>query len=267
MKLRLSLFSLLFTALLSTGLWAQMPKNVKRSNDTTLNRHMLFESNLGDSIVHMNGYSVIFNYRYRLPNYVFNQLTVDQLVSDESRPPVKRSNSFYPYQLPNGSSSATNSDYSKTGYDRGHMVPAGDFVWNRELKDETFYHININPQKPGLNRGIWANLEARIRDRVMRDREDAHVVTGVIFSPECREKIGTRGMCVPVSFFKLVYFPKSNRMYAFLFDNTVDSFQGDIRDFQISVDLIEQITGEDFFDLLDVGLQAKLESVILRFDD
>lgn len=268
MRLRRYFHSVLFFTFLFSQLgFAQTLKIGEGNKDTVGRKHLAFESNKGDSILYFKGYSVIFSYSYNLPRYVFNLLTVDQIVSDETRPPVKRSSSFYPYTLPNGTLSATNADYSKSGYDRGHMVPAGDFVWNKELKDETFHYVNINPQIPTLNRGIWANLENRIRDKVLKLSEDAYVVTGVVFNPEYREQIGPNGMCVPVSFFKIVYFEKRKQMFAFMFDNTIERFVGDITDFQVTVDFIEQITGEDFFDLLDDVIEAKMESVILKFNE
>ena len=230
-------------------------------------KHLAFESNKSDSILYYQGYTVIFIYKYNLPRFVFEFLTVDQLTLDSTRTTAKRSSSFYPTTLPNGKLSATNRDYLKSGYDRGHMVPAGDFVWNKELKDETFFYTNINPQTPALNRGIWANLENRIRDNVIKHSENAYVVTGAIFNPACLDRIGPDSLCVPVSYFKIVYFEKRKTMFAFLFSNTLDRFEGDIKDFQVSVDFIEQITGEDFFDLLDDQIENKMESTIINFND
>lgn len=241
---------------------------IEDNNLDTLNRkHLAFESNFGDSILYFKGYSVIFSYTYNLPRYVFNLLTVDQLTTNESRPSVKRSSSFYPFILPNGNLSATNIDYSKSGYDRGHMVPAGDFAWNKELKDETFYYVNINPQTPTLNRGIWANLENMLRVKVLQLAEDAYVITGAVFSSEYIAQIGPNGLCVPLAFFKIIYFEKQEKMFAFMFDNNIESYEGDITDFQVTVDSIEKITEENFFDLLDDIIEERLESTILKFNE
>lgn len=235
--------------------------------DTSRNVHLAFESNRGDSILYYQGYAVIYSYTYNLPRYVFHSLTVDQLTLDSTRIKVKRSNSFRPATLPNGTLSAKNSDYYKSGYDRGHMVPAGDFVWNKELKDETFYYTNINPQKAVLNRGIWMNLENNIRRKVLEYSENAYVVTGAIFNSKCEERVGPDSLCVPDAYFKILYFESKKSMFAFLFDHTVNQYLGEITDFQVTVDEIEKITGEDFFDLLDDDLEAILESVILKFND
>jgi endonuclease G, mitochondrial len=268
MILRRFSISIIFCSFcLINSVFSQNLKIAEGQKDTLRRIHLAFESNKGDSILYYKGYSVIFSYTYDLPRYTFNLLTVDQLTTNSTRLQAKRSSSFFPTSLPNGTLSATDADYSKSGYDRGHMVPAGDFVWNKELKDETFFYTNVNPQIPVLNRGIWANLENRIRDKVLKYSENAYVVTGVVFNSSYTERIGINGLHVPVAFFKIVYFDKRKTMFSFMFDNTVDQYVGDITDYQVTVDFIEQITGEDFFDLLEDDVESKLESVILNFDD
>ena len=143
------------------------------------------------------------------------------------------------------------------------MVPAGDFLWNKKLKDETFLYTNINPQTAVLNRGIWANLENRIRSKVVKNAEDAYIVTGAVFNSACENKIGPNELCVPVAFFKIVYFERRNSMFAFLFDNTVDNYEGNIAEFQVSVNFIEQITREDFFDLM-IEKKYNTNNIILK---
>lgn len=268
MKLRLFLLSVIVCAIcFATTGFSQSLIIGDGLKDAPNRKHVAFESNKSDSILYYQGYTVIFSYTYNLPRFIFELLTVDQLTLDSTRTTAKRSSSFFTTTLPNGKLSATNADYSKSGYDRGHMVPAGDFVWNKELKDETFLYTNINPQTPALNRGIWANLENRIRDNVVKHSENAYVVTGAIFNPACLDKIGPDSLCVPVSYFKIAYFEARKIMFAFLFDNTVDRYEGEITDFQVSVDFIEQITGEDFFDLLDDETEGKMESVVIKFND
>lgn len=268
MKLRQLLLSLFFLVFGLLNLGYSQNLTIGNGNDRYLNRkHLAFESNKGDSLIYLKGYSVIFSYKYNLPRYVFNLLSVDQIKLNANRSPVKRSSSFYTFKLPNGSQSATNIDFAKSGYDRGHMVPAGDFVWDKELKDETFYYVNINPQIPTFNRGIWAKLENNIRNKVLEYNEDAYVITGVIFNTNYKERIGPNNLCVPVSFFKILYFKGKGQMFAFMFDNTIEKYEGEINEFQVSVDIIEDITKEDFFDLLNDEIEAKIESIIVPFNE
>jgi endonuclease G len=71
-----------------------------------------------------------------------------------------------------------NGQYRRSGYDRGHMAPAGDFanstMENREdendengrrsAMDDTFALTNVSPQVPRFNRTIWLRLEEFVRE-------------------------------------------------------------------------------------------------------
>ena len=59
--------------------------------------------------------------------------------------------------------SAKPSDYTKSGYDRGHLCPAGDMTLSVEAMSETFFMSNMSPQVPGFNRGIWKSVEDQVR--------------------------------------------------------------------------------------------------------
>lgn len=53
--------------------------------------------------------------------------------------------------------------YSRSGYDKGHMAPAADFAHTRKEMAVTFDYINALPQTPALNRGEWKRDESRVR--------------------------------------------------------------------------------------------------------
>ena len=59
--------------------------------------------------------------------------------------------------------SAELSDYKGSGYDRGHLAPAGDMKYSKESMIESFFMSNMSPQNPSFNRGIWRKLEEAIR--------------------------------------------------------------------------------------------------------
>lgn len=63
---------------------------------------------------------------------------------------------------------ANTNDYTNTHYDRGHLKPAADASYDKDLMKETFYMTNVAPQAPNLNRIIWAKLEKSIRNLVKR---------------------------------------------------------------------------------------------------
>ena len=63
------------------------------------------------------------------------------------------------------------------GYDRGHLVPAGDMP-DLPSQLESFNFENTIPQLSSTNRGKWADLEADIRRRLTDDANGAYILTG-----------------------------------------------------------------------------------------
>ena len=104
-------------------------------------------------------------------------------------------------QIPSGAN-ARLEDYRGSGYDKGHLAPAGDYRANQALMNQTFLLSNAVPQNPDHNRGIWANLEASIREMTAR-RGDLYVITGPVYTNPRRSKIG-RGVSVPDALYKVV---------------------------------------------------------------
>lgn len=88
---------------------------------------------------------------------------------------IDRSNNFkidqrVPYVKP--------SDYNNSGYDRGHMAPAGNAV-DEVSMSESFYMTNMTPQAPKLNRGAWNQFETYVRKTWT---DTYHVITGAVYS-------------------------------------------------------------------------------------
>jgi len=54
-------------------------------------------------------------------------------------------------------------DYTRSGYDRGHMAPNGDFNDSYEHAVMTFFIANIWPQTPLVNRVEWLKTENETR--------------------------------------------------------------------------------------------------------
>lgn len=66
-------------------------------------------------------------------------------------------------RLPAGFRRVGYSDYSGSGYDRGHLVPSADRFANPQLNEETFMMTNIVPKTAALNQGPWEKLERHAR--------------------------------------------------------------------------------------------------------
>lgn len=180
---------------------------------------------------------------------------------------AKRTNDFRPDPQIEGGS-ATLADYKKSGYDRGHLTPAGDMVFSREAMSETFYMSNMCPQAAAFNRGIWKDLEDQVREWV-RFYGAAYVVSGPVLSKPASEYpfIGQSKVAVPEFFYKAILVPiyedgldacADVMAIAFVIPNK--ACEGDFWRYAKSVDEAEEITGLDFFPLLEDDVENRVEA-------
>ena len=203
-----------------------------------------------DSIVHHNAYSLSFNSKYLNANWVAYLLT-----REETNSLFERSN-FIEDPLIEGTN--LSKDYYKSGYDRGHLAPAGDMAFSKIAMDESFYYSNMSPQVPSFNRGIWKKLETQVRNWAI-EYDSLYVVTGPVFTPSMK-LIGPDKVSVPNFYYKVILdnHKGKEKMIGFLMENIGSNSELDI--FVLPVDNIEEITGIDFFPLLSDELEIKLES-------
>jgi endonuclease G len=113
--------------------------------------------------------------------------------------------------------SPTPADYTNSGYDRGHMVPAANADDPKEMSD-TFFMTNMTPQLPSVNRVAWKNLEERIRSVPFK-----WVVTGAHYSATPKV-IGKNKVPVPDFLYKVAFFESGN-VAVYIVDNLVPKSQ------------------------------------------
>lgn len=209
-----------------------------------------------EQIVRHEGYTVSFNPAYKIANWVAYELTVDEVKIKRA----ERHNAFYIDPDIIGGTADTE-DYIRSGYDRGHLAPAGDMRWSSNAMKESFYLSNIVPQKPQLNRGLWKKLEEQIREWAMTDSA-LLIVTGPLIRKGMK-CIGKNRVAVPDTFYKVIASPyvESPRGIAFLFAN-MDYKNTSLEELAIPVDSVEKITGIDFFYTLQDELENKLENEV-----
>lgn len=208
-------------------------------------------SKLNKEIVHHKAFILNYREEYEQASWVLHRLKKEATDGHEAR-----SNEFIEDVLVKTGSALT-SDYSRSGFDRGHLCPAADFKHDKELQDETFYMSNISPQTPDFNRGIWSNLEDKIRHWV-KTRNELIIITGPILEDGLKT-IGKKNMiAVPNQFYKIIYDPDEEIAIAFLIPNhgSIKS----IKSFSVSINSIEALTGIDFFAKLSDDLEQKIES-------
>ncbi|MEP6803700.1 MAG: DNA/RNA non-specific endonuclease [Flavobacterium sp.] len=136
-------------------------------------------------------------------------------------------------------------NYKKSGYDKGHLCPAGDMEFDKEAYNDTFYTSNISPQNHDFNSGIWNRLEQKTRYWASK-YNDVYVVTGGILK-DSDKTIGTEKVSVPKYFYKIILAKtgKGHKAIAFLVPNN-DSDKS-LYDFLVPIETLEKLTGIDFF--------------------
>ena len=234
---------------------AQTSESPKTSQDFTKIKDFYFPAvGSNDQIVRHSRYTLRYREQYEQADWVTYRLTRDEAESYLSRD----GNKFMADPLVK-TGSATANDYTRSGYDRGHLAPAGDFNLSVQEKQESFYMSNISPQMPYFNRGIWNDLEQKFRAWAQRD-EELYVVTGPVLK-EGLETIGKYNeIAVPEQYYKiaLCLTDKKPRLIGFLMRNEPSTES--LKTFVVSVDEIEKLTGIDFFARLPDALERQLES-------
>ena len=210
----------------------------------------------GRSVVSHSGYTFQYNESTEQADWVAYELTLDELNGT-----VERTNNFKPD--PNVSTgTATDEDYYKSGYDRGHLAPAADMTWSEQAMTESFYYSNMSPQYASFNRGIWRQLEGRTRkwaaafDRLL-------IVSGPLFLGNSTV-IGPNKVSIPSHYFKvlLVFNDSVKEGVAFILPNKKG--EADLFSYAVTIDSVEQATGIDFYAALPNREERKIESTLNR---
>lgn len=223
-----------------------------RTDDGTDLFAVVIPASTPEYIKDYTGFRVSFNPGHHQPNYVVWELTAGELDGSQAR----TSKFIYDDEMPG---CATTNDYKKSGYDRGHMAPAGDMKWSYQAMTDSHYMTNICPQSHDLNGGRWATLENKCREWARRDSAII-IIAGPVLSDRLDKRIGSTGVTVPDRFFKVLLSPYSNppRGIAFVMPNN-PPFDG-IEDYATTIDNVEAMTGFDFFSALPDDIETKVES-------
>lgn len=205
-----------------------------------------------EQIIRHTGYTVSYNEHWRLPNWVAYELT-----EEETRGTVGRTNRFLADPQIIGAAAET-SDYTHSGYDRGHMAPAADMKWSAQAMKESFYMSNICPQLHNLNAGDWKDLEEQVRTWVQR-YGSVYVACGPMVE-KSPKRIGVNKVAVPERFYKVVLRYGGKRQQAIGFVMEQKKGNRPLAAYAVSVDRVEAMTGIDFFPSLPDEVEAKIEA-------
>ncbi|QSX37170.1 DNA/RNA non-specific endonuclease [Shewanella sedimentimangrovi] len=200
-----------------------------------------------------DGYAVGYNYQNKVADWVAYHITAASVNAF-----FERSNSFTTdKELPEAYRSLS-SDYSSTGYDRGHLAPSGTMDFTEESMKQSFLMSNMSPQLPGFNRGGWKALEEKVREWA-NTYEELYVVSGPIW--DGNETYVGNGVYIPNAFYKVILDPYYNDAIAFIVPHRSVS-SSELPQFITTVDEVERLTQLDFFSQLPDSVEEAAESTL-----
>lgn len=225
-------------------------------------------SNATSDIVNENNYLMIkpqytlsYNRSKAEPNWVAWRLDTSWLGAADRQNDYRGDTS-----LPQGWYQVQPSDYSEPVYDRGHMCPSGDRTNTIPNNSATFLMTNFVPQLPANNQGPWNDFENYCRSLAQAGSE-VYIITGPVGN------IGTigNGVVVPQYTWKVVLVlpngtddlqrvTRSTRAFGIIVPNfppLVSSTPW--RNFRVTVDEVENVTGYNFFSNIPKNLQELIE--------
>lgn len=215
-------------------------------------RHLeIPKSKIPTALVSHAAYTLEYNETHEQACWVAYVLTKEKTVRV-----AERTNKFLSDPMVK-TGSADNGDYSKSGYDRGHLAPAADMGWSAKTMAESFYFSNMSPQVPAFNRGIWKRTEELVRTWAIA-YDSLYVVTGPVLNGNL-PSIGANHVSIPHYYYKVIldYHRPEVKAIGIIMPNAASSET--IKHFAVSVDSVEHITGIDFFPLLNDVEESKLE--------
>ena len=222
-----------------------------KSPKENTNEYFLPTSTTGQ-IVHHKNYSLSYSESHEQAEWVAYELKASHLSSTNHKRP------YFEIDKAVKTGAAHWRNYKQSGYDRGHLCPAGDRRFTKEAHDETFLTSNISPQEHQFNSGVWNRLEQKVRYWA-RKNDGVFVVTGGVLNNNLRT-IGSENVAVPNQFYKVIL-DRTNgktKVLAFLVDHKDSDLP--LYKFVVSVDKVESLTGIDFFPQLDDDIENQLEA-------
>lgn len=237
------------------------PSNATTDINNPLNYLMLKEQ-----------YALSYNRDRATPNWVSWHL------DSTWRGSASRQDDFRPdTTLPADWYRVSGSSYSGSGFDRGHHVPSADRTSTVPENSATFLMTNMMPQAPGNNQGPWERLESYSRT-VMDQGNELYIVMGGIGTGGTGDNgyattIDNGRVTVPAQTWKVIMVlpvgendvsrvTASMRTIAVLMPNNTNIRPDQWQRYLTTVDIIENLTGYNFFSNVDPAIQAQIESRI-----
>ena len=204
-----------------------------------------------EKVITHTGFQLVYSEAHEQAKWVCYQFT-----KAETNKMANRSDNFRE-DVKIKTNSATDNDYKGSGYDRGHLAPAGDMNWSVEAMSCSFYYSNMSPQTPSFNRGIWKKLEEQVRSWVAI-YDTLYVVTGPVLEADL-PFIGANQVSIPNFYYKVVLDAKKERKEAIGFVMPNKKSNLSIQNYVVTIDSVEKLTGIDFFYQLPSEIENQIE--------
>ncbi|MEI7455874.1 MAG: DNA/RNA non-specific endonuclease [Nitrosomonadales bacterium] len=179
------------------------------------------QANLQGRALCFDAFAVMHSGKSHTPVYVAERL--NNAVLQAARGNQRTNKFFADARLPRAERAELN-DYHGSGFDRGHMAPAGDMATEASMA-QSFSLANMVPQYSINNRKAWSSIEKATRKYAMRASGDIYVITGPVFDGT-PPTIGENRVWVPQHLFKLVYDPSTNKSWVNWLDNSDEAKVG-----------------------------------------
>lgn len=170
--------------------------------------------------------------------------------------------------LPSNFKKIKDSDYTNSGYDRGHLVRSEERTATDDDNKSTFIMTNVIPQTPDLNRGVWLKLENECERLCKKDNKELYVVAGGIYHTN-RTLNDAGKVVIPDSCFKIVVVldkgqtlanvNSTTKIIAVVMPNISGIRNAEYEAYLTSVDKIEASTGYDFLSEIEDSIEKTLE--------
>lgn len=216
-----------------------------------IHREYIPSTNQGE-LIHHDFYSLSYVEEWEQAEWVAYELTKESL-QEKNVPRAKR---FTEDKIVS-TESARHSDYTRSGFTRGHLAPAGDMAFDVNAMRQCFFMSNMSPQPRAFNNGVWKELEETIRDWAYK-KDVIYIITGPIFNDDNYETIGKNKVAVPDSFYKIIVQPEEKHTISFIIPNELSNRH--LESYIVSIDDVEKVTNLDFYNgVLDEKIESQIK--------
>ena len=166
--------------------------------------------------------------------------------------------------------------YKYSGYDHGHICPSADRLRAEECNYQTFYITNMQPQYNKFNAGLWEKMEEDVRTWANQsdtlyvckggtiDKKD-NIIEYVNRNSHQSSQVNASHIPVPKYFFMALLSKKGNQWQAMGYwveHINADRSNDTRKNYAVSIDVLEDRTGIDFFCNLPDDIESKVQKTI-----